>query len=232
MAYLELHAVSKRYAAAEPSAALEVLNGINMTLDVGESLAVVGPSGCGKSTLLNLIGALDRPCHGTIRLDDDVLEQRSEEQLAKIRNRKIGFVFQQHHLLPQYTVLENVLIPTLAVRRNVAERTADTERAIALLERVGLSERKDHRPGRLSGGEMQRTAVVRALINRPKLLLADEPTGSLDQSSARALGDLLVELNRSEHIALLLVTHSMELARRMNKVYRLENGKLAKESQL
>ncbi len=229
MAYLELNAVSKRYAAAEPSAALDVLNRIDLAIAVGESLAVVGPSGSGKSTLLNLIGALDRPSSGSITLDGEVLERLSEEQLAGIRNRKIGFVFQQHHLLPQCTVLENVLIPTLAVRRRRNARETDVERALALLDRVGLSERRDHRPGRLSGGEMQRVAVVRALINQPKLLLADEPTGSLDQHSAQALGDLLAELNQTESIALMTVTHSMELARRMNKVYRLENGTLTCE---
>ncbi len=226
MAYLELYAVSKRYGAADTPAAIDVLEGVSMTLDAGESMAVVGPSGCGKSTLLNLIGALDRPTAGSVRLDGEPLENLSEEQLAGIRNRKIGFVFQQHHLLPQCTVLENVLIPTLATRRTGAERSADADRAISLLDRVGLTERRDHRPGRLSGGEMQRTAVVRALINRPKLLLSDEPTGSLDQHSAQALGDLLAELNRTEHLALMVVTHSMELARRMHRIYRLENGSL------
>lgn len=223
---LELDAVCKRYGASDTPTAINVLAGISLTLEAGQSLAVVGPSGSGKSTLLNLIGALDRPTSGSVILDGEPLERLSEEQLAGIRNRKIGFVFQQHHLLPQCTVLENVLIPTLAVRRNREERRADIERALALLDRVGLIARRDHRPGRLSGGEMQRAAVVRALIHRPRLLLADEPTGSLDQKSAQALGDLLAELNRTETIALMAVTHSRKLARRMECVYSLENGRL------
>jgi ABC-type lipoprotein export system ATPase subunit len=163
-----------------------------------------------------------------VTLDGRDLGLLSEDALAGLRNGLIGFVFQQHHLLPQCTVLENVLLPTLATRRSRAQRQADTGRAEALLERVGLADRRNHRPGLLSGGESQRAAVVRALINRPRLLLADEPTGSLDHASARALGDLLVELNRVEGIALVVVTHSPELAGRMGAGYALADGRLTR----
>jgi lipoprotein-releasing system ATP-binding protein len=226
---LELTAICKVYGAPDSPAALRVLDGISLRVEAGESLAVVGPSGCGKSTLLNIIGGLDRPTSGTVMLDGRDLGLLSEDALAGLRNGLIGFVFQQHHLLPQCTVLENVLLPTLATRRSRAQRQADAGRAEALLERVGLADRRNHRPGLLSGGESQRAAVVRALINRPRLLLADEPTGSLDHASARALGDLLVELNRAEGIALVVVTHSPELAGRMGAGYALADGRLTRD---
>ncbi len=226
MPLLELEDVCKHYGTAESPAAVRVLDGISLTVKAGESLAVVGPSGCGKSTLLNLIGGLDRPTSGSVTLNGKNLGQLNEELLAGIRSREIGFVFQQHLLLPQCTVLENVLIPTLVVPRSRAERQEDAARATALLERVGLADRHSQRPGRLSGGESQRAAVVRALINRPRLLLADEPTGSLDLASARALGDLLTELNQNDGLALVVVTHSMELAARLGSVCTLENGRL------
>lgn len=226
MPLLELEDVCKHYAVAGAPAAVRVLDGISLTVKAGESLAVVGPSGCGKSTLLNLIGGLDRPTSGSVTLNGTNLGQLNEELLAGIRSREIGFVFQQHLLLPQCTVLENVLIPTLVVPRSRAERQEDAARAAALLERVGLADRRNQRPGRLSGGESQRAAVVRALINRPRLLLADEPTGSLDLASARALGDLLTELNQSDGLTLVVVTHSMELAGRLASVCTLENGRL------
>ncbi len=226
MPLLILQAVCKQYGAPDAAAAVRVLDGVSLTVEAGEALAVVGPSGCGKSTLLNIVGGLDRPTSGTVTLDGRELGRLSEEALADVRNARIGFVFQQHHLLPQCTVLENVLIPTLAVRRSRAERQADAERAEALLARVGLATRRHHRPGLLSGGESQRAAVVRALINRPRLLLADEPTGSLDRAGARALGDLLTDLNRDEGVALIIVTHNLELAGRMGTVYTLDNGRL------
>ena len=224
MPLLELDQVVKQYGSAAGVAGARVLDGVCLTMQAGESLAVVGPSGCGKSTLLHIAGALDRPTSGSVRLEGVELGRLPEEALAAIRNRKIGFVFQQHHLLPQCTLLENVLIPTLASRRGGAERRQDAERAVALLDRVGLAARRQHRPGQISGGERQRAAVVRALILRPALLLADEPTGSLDRESARTLGDLLAELNRTEGIALIVVTHSMELARRMGSVRPLDKG--------
>src|SRR5262249_50685471 len=196
------------------------------------SLAIVGPSGSGKSTLLQIIGTLDRPTSGTVTLDNQDLNQLDELQLAAVRNREIGFVFQAHYLLPQCTVMENVLVPTLAKSAQAAadavpKQTESLEaRAEKLLKRVGLAERALHRPGELSGGERQRAAVVRALINRPRLLLADEPTGSLDHASAQQLGQLLIELNQEEAVTLIVVTHALELARRMKKVWRLSDGRL------
>lgn len=196
----------------------------NVTLDIrrGESLAIVGPSGSGKSTLLNIIGTLDRPSAGQVFLDGQDLGQLDERQLAKVRNQQIGFVFQSHHLLPHCTVLENVLVPTLA------NKQADqTDRAEKLLERVGLSHRLTHRPGQLSGGERQRVAVVRALINEPKVLLADEPTGSLDRSSGVELGQLLLDFNRERGLTLITVTHALDLAQRMQRQLEIRNGELS-----
>ena len=207
---------------AKSYGAVDVLTDINFQLAAGAAVAIVGPSGSGKSTLLNLLGALDRPTRGTVRLADRDLSQLSEDELAGIRSRQVGFIFQLHHLLPQCTVLENVLVPTLTLPPNPESR----ERAIELLKRVGLQQRLAHRPGQLSGGECQRVAVARALINKPQLLLADEPTGSLDHASAASLGKLLLELNRQEGVALVVVTHSLELARQLPRVMELRDGKL------
>ncbi len=223
---LRLVNVSKEFEAVEGGAPLEVLRGVHLEVARGEPLAVVGPSGCGKSTLLNLMGTLDRPTSGEIWLGDQNLAGLDEKQLAAIRNRQIGFIFQSHHLLPQCTVLENVLVPTLPNKEDGARDHAP-ERARGLLERVGLGHRLSHRPGQLSGGERQRIAVVRALINQPKLLLADEPTGALDRSSAAELGDLLVELNREEKVTLVVVTHALDLAGRMGRTLELRDGQLA-----
>lgn len=225
MTRLELINVSKSFPSPDGGAPVEVLKGINLQLASGESAAIVGPSGSGKSTLLNIMGALDRPTQGTVRLGDRDLATLNETGLAYFRNREIGFVFQLHHLLPQCTILENVLVPTLT---NPAELQTDEtmKRAEQLLDRVGLKHRLSHRPGQLSGGECQRVAVVRALINRPKLLLADEPTGSLDHASAANLGHLLLELNREEGVTLVLVTHSLELAKQMPRVLELRDGSL------
>lgn len=218
---LELQDVSKAYPGSPP---VVVLNGASLTVDSGESVAIVGPSGSGKSTILNLIGALDLPDRGTVRLSGQDLTKLSPAELALVRNRDIGFVFQSHHLLPQCTVLENVLVPTLAFNRSAP--ASAVIRANTLLERVGLAARADQLPGRLSGGERQRCAVVRALINQPKLLLADEPTGALDRANAEAVGKLLVELNREESVTLLLVTHSRELAALMKRSVEVRDGKL------
>ena len=219
---LELAHVSKTYAAPGGGAVVEVLRDVSVQLAAGEPLAVIGPSGSGKSTLLNIMGALDRPTAGTALLDGRDLGNLPEKKLAAIRNREIGFIFQLHHLLPQCTVLENVLIPTLTSRTT----DADFARAERLLTRVGLQHRLNHRPGQLSGGECQRVAVVRALINQPKLLLADEPTGSLDYAAATNLGQLLLELNKEEGVALVLVTHSLELAKRLPRILELGDGAL------
>ena len=222
---LELGHVSKVYASPEGGNPVEVLKDINLQLGIGESLAIVGPSGSGKSTLLNIMGALDFPTQGVVRLNDRELRSMNESELATVRNRQLGFVFQLHHLLPQCSVLENALMPTLTAPAGL-QTDATLQRAKRLLERVGLEKRLSHRPGQLSGGECQRVALVRALINQPKLLLADEPTGSLDHASATNLGKLLVELNREEGVALVLVTHSLELARQMPRIVELRDGVL------
>jgi lipoprotein-releasing system ATP-binding protein len=192
-----------------PAGELAVLRGVSLELQPGAALAVMGPSGSGKSTLLHILGTLDRPTSGTVKLEGQDPFVLSEPALADFRNRQIGFVFQDHHLLPQCTVLENVLVPTLAGRH---DRAAAEKWARDLLERVGLSGRLDHLPAELSGGERQRVAVARALVEHPRLLLADEPTGNLDRRTARAVGELLLELHRQEQTLLLVVTHSAELA--------------------
>ncbi|MFP4057015.1 MAG: ABC transporter ATP-binding protein [Candidatus Brocadiia bacterium] len=219
---LKLSHVAKTYPSPGEGEPPPVLRDVELEVAPGESLSVVGPSGSGKSTLLNIIGTLDRPTEGQVVLEGRDLSTLDDAELARVRNRRIGFVFQLHHLLPQCTALENVLVPTL-----VGGDDEDAEqRARRLLERVGLGERLDYRPGRLSGGERQRVAVVRALINKPALLLADEPTGSLDRSSADNLADLLVEINREQRLTLLVVTHALELAQRMGRVLELRGGVL------
>jgi ABC-type lipoprotein export system ATPase subunit len=218
--------VVKEYPAPGGAGAnMKVLKGVSLKIEKGQSLAIVGPSGSGKSTLLNMIGGLDRPTSGKVLLDESNLATLDDDALARVRNLKIGFVFQLHHLLPQLTVLENVLIPTLAGKKK-SNRQENAARAESLLERVGLSDWMSHRPGELSGGQMQRVAVVRALINKPSLLLADEPTGSLDKAASGNIADLLVELNESESVTLITVTHSMDLAQRMGKVLEISDGEI------
>jgi len=226
---LELIHVAKNYESPGTRVGVSVLKDITLKVDKAQSLAIVGPSGSGKSTLLNIIGALDRPTGGSVLFDGRDLSNLDEVELAEIRNRKIGFVFQLHHLLPQCTVLENVLVPTLALKNHASRREVN-ERAVGLLERVGLKDVLMHRPGELSGGQRQRVAVVRALINRPRLLLADEPTGSLDSDASDNIADLLVELNKSEQVALIVVTHSLKLAERVGRVMELNNGLLTNRS--
>jgi ABC-type lipoprotein export system ATPase subunit len=201
-----------------------VLRGVDLRVRAGEALAIVGPSGCGKSTLLNIIGALDRPTSGQVVFEGRDVATAGDAQLAQLRGERIGFVFQAHHLLPQCTVLENVLVPTLVG----PQRPDAASRAHRLLERVGLAHRLTHRPGQLSGGERQRAAVVRALINQPALLLTDEPTGSLDRAGSEALGQLLMDLNREEGVTLVVVTHSPQLSGRMRRTYELRDGRLAR----
>jgi predicted ABC-type transport system involved in lysophospholipase L1 biosynthesis ATPase subunit len=205
------------------------LEAIDLTVQNGESVAILGQSGSGKSTLLNIIGALDQPTAGEVWLDGEDLAKMDEKRLATARNRKIGFIFQAHHLLPYCTALENALVPTL-VLTDKAMAAAAPERARQLLTRAGLGDRLDHRPGQLSGGEQQRVAVVRALMNRPKLLLGDEPTGALDRSSSESLASLLVELNREEGVALILVTHSPALASRVSRRFELSDGRLREQT--
>ena len=220
---LELVHVAKDYPSPGGSGSFTVLKDIALKVSGGESLAVVGPSGSGKSTLLNIIGALDRPSRGKVLLDGKDLGELGDSALAKLRSNRIGFVFQLHHLLPQCTVLENVLLPTIATR-NIELRRQSRARSAELLERVGLTGLERHRPGELSGGQRQRAAVVRALINKPELLLADEPTGSLDADSAEDISELLVELNRSENVTMIVVTHWAKLAEKMERVLYLDDG--------
>lgn len=223
---LKLDNVTRRYDSPANAGALTVLDQVSLEVARGESLAIVGPSGSGKSTLLQIIGTLDRPTSGSVALDGQDLSGLDDLKIAAARNRQIGFVFQAHYLLPQCTVWENVLVPTLACS-DAGLRDGAGERAERLLKRVGLGERKSHRPSELSGGERQRVAVVRALINKPQLLLADEPTGSLDHASAQELGQLLLELNREEGVTLIVVTHARDLAGRMGRVLELKDGRLA-----
>ena len=219
---LELDNIYKKYDVPSGKAPLTVLSNISLHIERGEAIAVVGPSGSGKSTLLNIMGALDKPTSGSVIFDGKNLAEMSENELAYIRNTEIGFIFQLHHLLPQCTVLENVLIPTIPQNKKRSNRELQN-RAKKLLGEVGLENHFDYFPAQLSGGELQRVAVVRALINRPKLLLADEPTGSLDQTSAHNLGQILIDLNRAENVTLIVVTHSHDLAERMDTVYNLHN---------
>jgi ABC-type lipoprotein export system ATPase subunit len=212
---VELKNISKTYGPHT------VLKNISWQLDAGQTCAIVGPSGSGKSTLLNICGALAPPSSGQAIVAQKEVTACSEKEAAQLRNRQLGFVFQQHYLLPQCTVIENILLPTI-----VSGKSQKQDYARELLELVGLSERAWYYPDQLSGGEKQRVAVVRALINGPVLLLADEPTGSLDQENAQALFELLARLNREKNMALLVVTHDLELARKMAQVFQLKNGTL------
>jgi len=225
-AVLRLSDVDKEYQSLDGAPPVRVLHHVSLEVQAGESLAIVGPSGSGKSTLLNIIGTLDRPTRGQVLIDGDEVSRWDDLQLAAVRNRRIGFVFQAHHLLPQCTVLENVLVPTIPIKETAFRDRAE-ERARRLLERVGLGQRLGHRPGQLSGGERQRTAVVRALVNEPKLLLADEPTGALDRTSSQELGQLLLDLNREQQVTLIVVTHALDLAARLQRAYELRDGKLS-----
>lgn len=222
---VQLDHVAKSFPGPEPGSVVPVLSGINLTLHQGTATAILGPSGSGKSTLLQIIGALDLPTSGTVSFEGQPLAGRSETELAAFRNRKVGFVFQAHHLLPQCSAFENVLIPAIASGGPGADAKR-VQRARELLHRVGLGHRLDHLPGQLSGGERQRVALVRALINEPRLLLADEPTGALDRQSSDTLATLLLELNREHALTLLVVTHSPALAARMQQTVTLEDGRL------
>jgi ABC-type lipoprotein export system ATPase subunit len=220
--------VAKEYPGPPGVPGTKVLDQVSLDICAGESIAIMGPSGSGKSTLLHIMGTLDQPTAGRVLLEGRDLAGLKDRDLAAVRNQELGFVFQAHYLLPQCTVLENVLLPTLAGTSLPPTRQKESpqSRAAQLLQRVGLGHRLDHRPGQLSGGEKQRVAVVRALINAPRLLLADEPTGSLDASSARELGETLSDLNREQGVTLVVVTHSESLANVMSKIYELKSGGL------
>lgn len=220
---IEVARVSKTY--ESPAGPVTVLRDLDLRVAAGETVAIVGPSGSGKTTLLNLLGALDQPTSGSIAIDGVSLGGLDAAAAARFRNRAIGFVFQLHFLLPQCTVLENVLVPRLP--GGWEESAAETRaRAESLLEQVGLQDRMAHRPWQLSGGEQLRVAIARALINQPKIILADEPTGSLDPSTGERIADLLLRTHEASRVALVVVTHNLGLAQRMQKTHRLEAGRL------
>lgn len=219
---LQLKNLSKGYGDLQSQNYQHVLDNISLEVEEGESIAIIGPSGSGKTTLLNLIGTLDQPDNGSIFYKNRDITGLSRQEIENFRNKEIGFIFQMHYLLPQCTLLENVLLPTLPVKEDKDAHI----RAEKLIKRVGLWEHKDKKPQLLSGGECQRTAVVRAMINNPGLLLADEPTGALDHINAVNLINLLLEFNREDKLTLVMVTHSRELAEKMNKIYRLMDGRL------
>jgi len=220
---LEVNGLSKEY--ATPGGNLRVLSDVNLSLKAGDSVSIVGPSGSGKSTLLYILGALEPPTAGTVLLNGRNPFELDEKSLASFRNEEIGFVFQDHHLLPQCSVLENVLIPTL-VARGRGERTQDV--AEELLEQVGLGPRIHHRPHELSGGEKQRVALARALVGRPRLVLCDEPTGNLDHASTEAVAELLLKLHEQNQSILIVVTHNLDLAGRFRLRYKLVDSILHK----
>lgn len=220
---IEVSKVSRIY--ESPAGPVTVLRDLDLVVRAGETAAVVGPSGSGKTTLLNLLGALDRPTRGSVTIDGVAVDTLDAAAAARFRNRSIGFIFQLHYLLPQCSVLENVLVPRLA--GDWEEAPGETRaRAEALLREVGLQDRMSHRPHQLSGGEQLRAAIVRALINRPKIVLADEPTGSLDPATGERIADLLIRTHEHAGVALVVVTHNSALAQRMQKTYRLEDGRL------
>jgi len=218
---LEARSVHKSF--RQGPVTLEVLQGIAVRVHTGERIAIVGSSGSGKTTLLQILGGLDRPTTGHVLIDGQDIHEQSEQERGALRNRALGFVYQFHHLLPEFTALENVAMPLLVRRMKVSEAK---DRARKILDRVGLGQRLSHRPDQLSGGERQRAAVARALVTEPKIVLADEPTGNLDGTNAEAVFALMLELNRELGTSLIVVTHDMRLASRMERIYAIERGVL------
>jgi ABC-type lipoprotein export system ATPase subunit len=221
---LHLQNISKGYGQPGTHSFREVLKELNLELNQGEKVAIIGPSGSGKTTLLNLIGALDLPESGKVFFEGKDITGYSKTELADFRNKHLGFIFQLHHLMPQLTLWENVLLPLLPQGIKISKE--QKEWAEHLIRKVGIWEQRDQKPSEMSGGECQRTAVVRALINKPKLILADEPTGALDEENAKALSSLLIQLSDEENVTLVIVTHSSELAGKMDKRYTLKSGML------
>jgi len=220
---LHIQNISKSYPIAAGLMKHKVLDQLSIKIDTGETVAIVGPSGTGKTTLLNILGSLDKADEGSVFIDGKDIMLLNAKSQPEFRNQKIGMVFQLHHLLPQCTLWENVLLPTIPLKKNKAKAE---KRAEALLKRTGIWEQRFQKPSELSGGECQRAAVVRALINNPSIILADEPTGALDEENAEKLSELLLELNKEMGTTLIVVSHSPTLAAKMDKVYQLHNGKL------
>jgi lipoprotein-releasing system ATP-binding protein len=218
----------KTYLQSKGSAHREVLKSLNLEITEGEKVAIMGPSGSGKTTLLNLIGTLDVPTEGQIKVEGQLISEMSSEEMLYFRSKNVGFVFQFHHLLPQCTLLENVLLPSLTQK---GDKKMFIQHAEELLTYLGVWKQRNNKPEALSGGECQRAAVARALLNKPKILLADEPTGSLDNKNAALLIDLLVDINQKMNITLIIATHSLEIAQRMDKIFTINDGKLEKWEQ-
>jgi lipoprotein-releasing system ATP-binding protein len=224
-AVLEARDVQKSF--TQGPVTLEVLQGVMLAVAAGERIAIVGASGSGKTTLLQILGGLDRPTTGHVFVDGQDIHQLSEDARGMLRNRALGFVYQFHHLLPEFSALENVAMPLLVRRTAVVEAR---DKAGEILERVGLAQRLDHRPYQLSGGERQRAAVARALVTQPKIILADEPTGNLDGANAESVFELMLELNRERGTSLVVVTHDMRLANRMERIYEIQSGRLSEKT--
>ena len=222
---LQLQNITKGYGEPGMHSYRPVLKELNLGVEKGDKISIVGPSGSGKTTLLNLIGALDSPEEGKVLFNEKDLTGFSKSELANFRNQNLGFIFQLHHLLPQLTLMENVLLPLLPQSNSVSDE--QKKWAEHLIKKVGIWEQRNQKPSQMSGGECQRTAVVRAMVNKPELLLADEPTGALDEENAKALTELLIKLSDEEGITLITVTHAADLADQMDKKYTLKNGKLS-----